>query len=115
VLTNRNRSVSIDNGPKWEYTKRLVDGTLSKYRKDTLPIYIDKLASDFELEFLEYDCAPDIGSIENMNSAPPNKLKELYLNNPSLFLLCHYSSVGTRVGASMEILVVSVSSGMYLE
>ena len=56
----RNRGVSIDNGPKWEYTKKLVDGTVRKYRKDTLPVYIDELVSEFELEFPDYSFAPDI-------------------------------------------------------
>ena len=56
----RNRGVSIDNGPKWEYTKKLVDGTVKKYKKDMAPIYIDKLVSDFELEFPDHSYAPDI-------------------------------------------------------
>jgi len=62
----RNRGVSIDNGPKWEYTKTLVDGTVKKYRKDTLPIYIDKLVSDFELEFPDYSYLPDVLALDKI-------------------------------------------------
>ena len=56
----RNKGVSIDNGPRWEYTKKLVDGTVKTYRKDMTPIYIDKLVSDFDLEFPDHSYAPDI-------------------------------------------------------
>lgn len=62
----RNRGVSIDNGPKWQYTKKLVDGTVKKYRKDTLPVYIDKLASEFELEFPDYRVAPDVLALDKI-------------------------------------------------
>ena len=62
----RNRGVSIDNGPKWEYKKRLVDGTVKTYRKDTLPVYIDELMSEFELSFPDYSYAPDILAVDRI-------------------------------------------------
>lgn len=62
----RNRGVSIDNGAKWEYKKRLVDGTIKKYRKDMLPVYIDKLVSEFELSFPDYSYAPDILALDKI-------------------------------------------------
>ena len=62
----RNRGVSIDNGPQWEYRKRLVDGTVKTYRKEMLPVYIDKLMSEFELEFPDYSYAPDILALDKI-------------------------------------------------
>ena len=62
----RNKGVSIDNGPKWEYKKKLVDGTVKTYKKDMAPVYIDKLVSDFELEFPDYRVAPDILALDKI-------------------------------------------------
>ncbi len=62
----RNRGVSVDNGAKWEYKKRLADGTVKKYRKDMLPVYMDKLVSEFELSFPDYSYAPDILALDKI-------------------------------------------------
>ncbi len=62
----RNRGVSVDNGAKWEYKKRLVDGTVKRYRKDMHAVYIDKLVSEFELSFPDYSYAPDILALDKI-------------------------------------------------
>lgn len=62
----RNRGCSIDNGPKWLYTKKLADGTTKKYRKNTLPIYIDAIMEEFDLEFPDISYPPDILAIDRI-------------------------------------------------
>jgi|WetSurMetagenome_2_1015567.scaffolds.fasta_scaffold99350_3 hypothetical protein len=62
----RNRGCSIDNGAKWLYTKRLADGTVKKYRKNTLPIYIDAIMEEFDLEFPDISYPPDILAIDRI-------------------------------------------------
>ena len=62
----KNRGCSIDNGAKWLYTKRLPDGTINKYRKDAIPIYIDKLMSEFDLEFPDSSYPPDTLAIDKV-------------------------------------------------
>ena len=66
-ITNyRNKGKSIDNGSKHETTKKLLDGTVRTYRKDMVPIYIDKLVSEFQLEFPDYSYAPDILALDKI-------------------------------------------------
>lgn len=79
----RNRGVSVDNGAKWEYRKRLVDGTIKKYRKDMLPVYIDKLVSEFELSFPDYSYAPDILALDKICA---QKFYELLNKNEAEFV-----------------------------
>ncbi len=62
----RNRGCSIDNGPKWLYKKRLADGTIKKYRKDTIPIYIDAVMDEFDLEFPDSSYLSDILAIDRL-------------------------------------------------
>lgn len=62
----RNRGKSVDNGSKCTYTRRLLDGTVKTYRKDIVPIYIDKLVSEFELEFPDSSYLPDILALDKI-------------------------------------------------
>jgi hypothetical protein len=62
----RNKGCSIDNGSKWLYTKRMADGTTKKYRKNTLPIYIDAIMEEFDLEFPDISYPPDILAIDRI-------------------------------------------------
>jgi hypothetical protein len=62
----KNKGVSMDNGPKWQYTKTLADGTVKTYRKATIPIYIDALMEEFELEFPDYSYPPDTLAIDRI-------------------------------------------------
>jgi len=56
----KNRGCSLDNGPKWQYSKTLADGTIKQYRKDTIPIYIDAVMEEFDLEFPDSSYPPDM-------------------------------------------------------
>jgi hypothetical protein len=62
----KSKGVSIDNGPRWEYTKRLADGTIKTYRKDVRPIYIDDFISEFTLELSESAYAPDVLALDRI-------------------------------------------------
>ena len=62
----KNRGCSIDNGPRWEYTKKLSDGTIKKYKKEIIPIYIDAVMDEFDLEFPDISYPPDILAIDKI-------------------------------------------------
>jgi hypothetical protein len=62
----RNRGCSFDNGPKWLYSKRSADGTIKKYRKDTIAIYIDAVMEEFDLEFPDTSYPPDLLAIDRI-------------------------------------------------
>ena len=61
-----NKGVSIDNGSRRTYTRTLVDGSVKKYRKFMTPIYINKAAADFELEFPDSSYPPDILALDRI-------------------------------------------------
>jgi hypothetical protein len=62
----KNKGVSIDNGPRWEYTRKLSDGTIKKYKKEIIPVYIDVVMDEFDLEFPDYSYLPDILAIDRI-------------------------------------------------
>ena len=62
----KNRGCSIDNGPRWEYTRKLSDGTIKKYKKEIIPIYIDAVMDEFDLEFPDISYPPDILAIDKV-------------------------------------------------
>ena len=62
----KNRGCSIDNGPTWEYTKKLSDGTIKKYKKEIIPVYIDAVMDEFDLEFPDYSYPPDILAMDRV-------------------------------------------------
>ena len=62
----RNRGVSIDNGSRWEYTRKLSDGTVKTYKKEIIPIYLDALMEEFNLEFPDASYPPDVLAIDKV-------------------------------------------------
>ena len=62
----KNRGKSVDNGSKHGYTRKLLDGTVKTYKKDMVPIYIDKLVSEFRLEFPDHSYPPDILALDKV-------------------------------------------------
>jgi len=66
MLNYKNRGKSVDNGSRYPVTKTLLDGTVKTYRKDMALIYIDKLISDFQLEFPDSSYLPDILAIDKI-------------------------------------------------
>lgn len=66
MLNYRNRGKSVDNGSKHPTTKTLLDGTVKTYRKNMTPIYIDRLVSDFQLEFPDSSYLPDVLAIDRI-------------------------------------------------
>ena len=62
----RNRERSVDNGSRHPTTKKLLDGTVKTYRKDMIPVYIDKLVSNFQLEFPDSSYLPDILALDKI-------------------------------------------------
>jgi len=61
-----NRGKSVDNGSKHGVTKKLLDGTVRTYRKNMVPIHIDKLVSGSQLEFPYHSYPPDILAIDKI-------------------------------------------------
>lgn len=62
----QNKGRSVDNGSRYETTKKLLNGTVKTYRKDMVPVYIDKLVSEFQLEFPDSSYLPDILAIDKI-------------------------------------------------
>jgi hypothetical protein len=62
----RNRGCSIDNGPRWEYTRKLSNGEIRHYRKEIIPIYIDAVMDEFDLEFPDISYPPDILAMDRI-------------------------------------------------
>lgn len=62
----KNRGKSVDNGSKHGYTRKLLDGTVKTYKKDMVPIYIDKLVSEFQLEFPDHSYPPDVLALDKV-------------------------------------------------
>lgn len=55
AMTNyRNRGKSIDNGYRRATRSVLSDGTVMICRKQMIPIYIDHLVADFQMEYPDY-------------------------------------------------------------
>jgi len=66
-MTNyKNKGKSVDNGSKSTYTRKLLDGTVKIYKKSMVPVYIDKLVSEFQLEFPDSSYFPDILALDNI-------------------------------------------------
>jgi len=66
MLNYRNKGKSIDNGSRYPVTKTLLDGTVKTYKKDMVPVYIDRLVSDFNLEFPDSSYLPDILALDKI-------------------------------------------------
>jgi hypothetical protein len=62
----KNRGVSVDNGPRWEYTRKLSDGTIKTYKKEIIPVCIDAVMDEFDLEFPDISYPPDILAIDRV-------------------------------------------------
>jgi hypothetical protein len=62
----RNRGCSIDNGPRWEYTRKLSNGEIRHYKKEVIPVYIDAVMDEFDLEFPDISYPPDILAIDRV-------------------------------------------------
>jgi len=62
----KNRGKSVDNGSKHSVTKILLDGTVKTYRKNVVLIYMDKLISEFGIEFPHHSYAPDILALDRI-------------------------------------------------
>ena len=60
----RNSGVSIDNGPRWTYRKKLADGTVKEYGRDVTLVYIDEPDSDFD--YPDYSCRPDMLAVDRI-------------------------------------------------
>jgi len=69
AMTNfKNRGKSVDNGSKHSVTKRLLDGTVKTYRKNVVLIYMDRLISEFGIEFPDHSYAPDILALDRIGA-----------------------------------------------
>ena len=62
----RSRGCSIDNGPRWEYTRKLSNGEIRHYKKEVIPVYIDAVMDEFDLEFPDISYPPDILAIDRV-------------------------------------------------
>ena len=66
MLHYRDKGVSVDNGIKWTYTKRLADGTARTYQKNMAPVYIDGLVSNFRTEYPDSSYSPDVLALDRV-------------------------------------------------
>ncbi len=62
----KNRGCSIDNGPTWEYTKKLSNGETRHYKKEIIPVFIDAVMEEFNLEFPDTSYPPDILAMDKI-------------------------------------------------
>jgi len=69
MSNHKNRGKSVDNGSKHPVTKRLLDGTVKTYRKNAVIVYMDKLISEFGIEFPDHSYAPDILALDRICAA----------------------------------------------
>ncbi len=61
-----NRGKSVDNGSKHPVTKTLLDGTVKTYKKDMQSIHMDKLVSEFGLEFPYQSYPPEVLALDKI-------------------------------------------------
>ncbi len=96
----RNRGVSIDNGSRQEYTRKLSDGTVKTYRKEIIPISIDAVMEEFRLEFPDYSNPPDILAMDRISAEKFYKSlnnKEKHFVKVCIEVLCnHFYSTDAR-------------------
>jgi hypothetical protein len=62
----KRRGVSLDNGPNGQYRKTMPDGTMKTYTREAIPIYIDAVMDEFNLEFPGISYPPDILAIDKV-------------------------------------------------
>ncbi|MFC1712837.1 hypothetical protein ACFL6S_04160 [Candidatus Poribacteria bacterium] len=69
AMTNyKNRGRSVDNGSRHPTTKKLLDGTVRTYQKRMVPVYMDKLISEFGMEFPDHSYAPDVLALDRIGA-----------------------------------------------
>jgi hypothetical protein len=66
MLKYRKRGVSLDNGPNGQYRKTMPDGTMKTFTRGAIPIYIDAVMDEFDLEFPDISYPPDILAIDRI-------------------------------------------------
>ena len=66
MMKSRQRGVSLDNGFKGQYRKTMPDGTMKTFAREAIPIYIDALMEEFNLEFPDINYPPDILAIDKV-------------------------------------------------
>ena len=62
----KRRGVSLDNGPNGQYRKTMPDGTMKTFTREAIPIYIDAVMEEFNLEFPDISYPPDILAIDKV-------------------------------------------------
>lgn len=62
----KHKGVSLDTGTNGEYQKTLADGTKKTYSRESIPIYIDAVMEEFNLEFPDTSYPPDILAIDKV-------------------------------------------------
>ena len=62
----KKRGVSLDNGPNGQYRKTMPDGTMKTYIRRSIPVYIDAVMDEFDLEFPDYSYPPDILAMDRI-------------------------------------------------
>jgi len=66
MLKFKQRGVSLDNGFKGQYRKTMPDGTMKTFTREAIPIYIDAVMEEFNLEFPDTSYPPDILAIDKV-------------------------------------------------
>jgi hypothetical protein len=62
----KKRGVSLDNGPNGQYRKTMPDGTMKTFTRGAIPVYIDAVMDEFDLEFPDISYPPDILAIDRI-------------------------------------------------
>jgi len=64
----KHRGVSLDTGTNGQYSKTLADGTKRTYTRENIPIYIDAVMEEFNLEFPDTSYPPDILAMDKISA-----------------------------------------------
>ena len=63
---SKKKGVSLDNGPNGQYRKTMPDGTMKTYTRGAVPIYLDAVMEEFNLEFPDTSYPPDLLAIDRV-------------------------------------------------
>lgn len=62
----KHRGTSLDTGTNGEYRKTMPDGTMKTFTREAIPIYIDAVMEEFNLEFPDTSYPPDILAMDKI-------------------------------------------------
>jgi hypothetical protein len=64
----KHRGTSLDTGTNGQYRKTMPDGTMKTFTREAIPIYIDAVMDEFNLEFPDTSYPPDILAMDKISA-----------------------------------------------